>query len=149
MDATIAAIDCFPVTFDRDRRQAHCPLYQLKLTWGSLARNTTVHLHRPEIFTTLSPDDSGKENMQTKEHSATRNFSRAACVIVWHGDQGNHIPYHSFLFPSTDTEPFALIFLAVRSPVMPACCLCGLLISGMASLAAWQSASVMIATIRV
>jgi hypothetical protein len=32
---------------------------------------------------------------------------------------------------------------------MPACCLCGLLISGMDSLAAWQSASVMIATIRV
>src|SRR5882724_6134813 len=93
MDAAVAAIDGLPVTFDRGCRQADCPLNQLKLTWGRLARNTTVHVQRPEIFTTLSPDYSGKENMQTKEHSATRNFRGTDCVIVWHRDQGNDIPY--------------------------------------------------------
>jgi hypothetical protein len=60
MNATIAAIDCLPVTFDRGGRQADCPLNQLKLAWGGIPRNTTVHLQRPEIFTTLGPDDYGK-----------------------------------------------------------------------------------------
>jgi hypothetical protein len=93
MDATIVAFDCLPVTFDRGCRQAHCPLNQLKLTWGGLARSTTVHLQRPEKFSTFSPDDYGKETIQTKEPDASRNFSATDCIIVWHGDQGNYIPY--------------------------------------------------------
>jgi len=70
MDATIATIARLTVTFDRDGRQASCPFNQLKLTRGGVPRNTTVHLQRPELFTTLSPDDYGTENMQTKERSA-------------------------------------------------------------------------------
>jgi hypothetical protein len=93
MDATIAAIDGLPVTFDRGCRQADCPLNHLELACGGEPGNTTVHVQRPEIFTTLSPDDSGKENIQTKERSATRNFRGIDCVIVWHRDQGNDIPY--------------------------------------------------------
>src|SRR5438132_9035697 len=92
MHATIAAVARLLVTFDRGCRQADCPLNQLKLACGGVPRNTTVHLQRPEKFSTLSPDDCGKENMQTKERSATRNFRGTACVLVWHGDQGNDIP---------------------------------------------------------
>ena len=40
----------------------------------------------------------------------------------------------AFPFPSTDTEPFELIFPVARSPVMPACCLCGPLIRGTGSI---------------
>ena len=94
MDATIAAVAHLPVAFDRDCHQANCPLNQLKFTWGGVARNTTVHLQRTELFAIiLGNDDYGKEAIQTKEHCAMQNFSAANCVIVWHGDQGNHIPY--------------------------------------------------------
>jgi len=31
--------------------------------------------------------------MQIKERSAARTFNGAACVLVWHGDHGNHVLY--------------------------------------------------------
>src|SRR4029077_16063082 len=93
MDAAVAAVARLPATFHRGCRQADRPLNQLQLACGGDPGNTTVHLQRPEIFATLSPDDSGKENMQTKERSAARNFRGTAGVIVWHSDQGNDIPY--------------------------------------------------------
>src|ERR1700720_4327063 len=94
MDATISAVARLPVTFDRDCRQANRPLNQLKLTWGGVARNTTVHLQRTKLFAViLGNDDYGKEAIQTKEHCAVQNFSAANRVLVWHGDQGYHIPY--------------------------------------------------------
>jgi len=71
MHATIAAIARLQEAFDRDSRQANCPLNQLKLTWGGISQNTTVHLERPEFFNTLGSDDYGNENMQTKERSTT------------------------------------------------------------------------------
>jgi len=54
---------------------------------------TTVHLQKSKKFTTLSSYDSRKENMQIKERSAARTFNGAACVLVWHGDHGNHVLY--------------------------------------------------------
>jgi hypothetical protein len=93
MHATIATIARLTAKFDCDFRQTSCPFNQLRLTWGRVPRNTRVHLQSTEIFATLSPDDCGKENMQTKKRSTTQNFSGADFVIERHGDQGNHISY--------------------------------------------------------
>jgi hypothetical protein len=83
LDARIATIARITVTFDRDGRQASCPFNQLKLTRGRVARNTTVHLQRSEIFTTLSDEGYGTENMQTKERSTPRNLGSADCAVSW------------------------------------------------------------------
>jgi hypothetical protein len=75
-------------------------------------------------------------------------FSRTQHALSEHPKRDTSFYSKAFFF-LLPTPSHSSDFSGSQVTTDAACCPCGLLISGMASLAAWQSASVMIAMVRV